>query len=512
MAPKAPNREHAAPMKIFRQSLRSKLIGVFLLPTLLIVALYGSLAYFASRQGLEDELGERLVAVGQTLSAQWSEGFDAKQLARLDENKGRVIARLHQELVTTCERTGVRRVAVFDRAHRSLVDSDPAVEFGAQLYDLEPHGAEVRQVFAGGTAQVSVLFSGPDELLYKTGFVPITSDGEVVAVIGVEASASFFDLLTEFASVLTGLAVLAILLIVLVATVFSRRLVAPINRLVEAARRLGRGEFHAPIPTSEGEDEIAFLSQAFEDMLQDIVGRDAQMQMMLSGIAHEVRNPLGGMELFCGLLVEDLKADTSQPEHLEMIEKVGKIQRELSYLDRVVNDFLDFARNVPLELERFDARTFVVEVDDLLRGEVVDAACTLEIEAQDIELTADRQKLRRALINIIRNALQACSVDGNGEIRVSVGVTDDGQRVIEVRDNGPGIPTERIDEVLTPFYTTKEKGSGLGLALTRRILEQHRGTLEISATPGGGATVRLVFPYDPDVAAVPSSIPEGWLG
>ncbi len=497
-------------MKIFRQSLRSKLIGVFLLPTLVIVALYGSLAYFASRQGLEDELGERLVAVAQTLSAQWSEGFDAKQIARLDETKNRVISRLHDELVTTCQRTGVRRISVFDGEFRSLVDSDPAVEFGAKLYELEPHRGEIRRVFDAGDPAVSVLFSGPDGLLYKTGFVPVTSEGAVVAAIGVEASASFFDLLTDFASVLTILAVLAIFLIVLVASVFSRRLVEPINRLVEAARRLGRGDLDAPVEVGEGEDEITFLSYAFEDMRQDIVGRDAQMQMMLSGIAHEVRNPLGGMQIFCGLLMEDLRAGGLETEQLEMIDKVGKIQRELNYLDSVVNDFLDFARNAPLELERFAAPSFVEEVDELLRAEAVDGGCALQSHAEDVELTADRQKLRRALINVVRNALQACGE--GGEIHVSVTASGDGGRVVEVRDNGPGIPAEKLKEVLAPFFTTKEKGSGLGLALTQRIMEQHDGTIEIISTPGSGTAVRFILPFDDSVEGPSANVPEGWLG
>lgn len=500
-------------MKIFRQSLRRKLIGVFLLPTLVIVALYGFLTYFASRQGLEDELGERLVAIGQTLSAQWSDGIDAKQIARLDETKARVITRLQGELDRTGDRTGVRRIYLFDASHQSLVDSDPAVEFGAKLYELEPHRVEIRHAFEVGVPTTSVLFEGPDQVLYKTAFVPVVDEGAVVGVLGVEASASFFDLLTDFATVLTVLALLAVGLIVVVATVFSRQLVQPINRLVDAAGRLGRGDLREPVATTEGEDEIAFLSRAFEEMRRELLGRDAQMRMMLSGIAHEVRNPLGGMELFCGLLMEDLRADATIAEQREMIEKVGKIQRELNYLDRVVNDFLDFARNAPLDVERFDAGEFVSEVDDLLRGEVVDAGCVLRVEppGAGLELCADRQKLRRALINVVRNAVQACG-DG-GDIQVVVQAHgEEHARLLEVRDNGPGIPAEALAEVLTPFFTTREKGSGLGLALTQRIMEQHEGRLEIDSVVGKGTTVRFVLPFNPDVAASPSSIPSGWLG
>ena len=499
-------------MQFFRQSLRGKLIVAFGVPTLVIVALYGFLAYFASRQGLEDELGERLISIGQTQSAQWSDGFDAKQIARLDVTKQRVIARMHDELVTVANRTKVRRIYVFDQKHQSLVDSDPAVQFGSKLYELEAHRLETGRVFEQNRPAASVLFQGPDGLPYKMGFVPVTHEGRVVAAIGVEASASYFVLLTEFASALTVLAFLAILLIVLAATVFSRRLVAPINRLVEAARRLGRGELDKPVQTSDGQDEIAFLSRAFEDMRRDIVGRDQQMQMMLSGIAHEVRNPLGGMELFCGLLAEDLRAEEESDVHREMLDKVGKIQRELDYLDRVVNDFLDFARDTPPQQERFDAADFVCEVVDLLRGELAASGCEVRPDLQEgsaVELTADRGRLRRALINVVRNAGQACGEGGH----VTIGVQADGdKRVISVADDGPGIEPEVQAQILDPFFTTREKGSGLGLALTQRIVRSHAGELEIDSTLGAGTTVRFILPFDDTIEAATSAIPEGWLG
>lgn len=503
-------------MKIFRQSLRSKLIGVFLLPTLVIVALYGFLAYFASRQGLEEELGKRLVSIGETMSAQMSEGFDAKQIARLDETKVRVISRLREELQKTRATTNVRRIFLFDRDHRLLVDSATdasadEVAFGQRLYELEPHRAEIERVFRDAKPATSVLFQGPDGLLYKTGFVPITSDNEVVAALGVEASAEYFDLLTDFASVLTILALLSIFLVIIAGTVFSRQLVRPINSLVRAAERLARGDWEEPVRSAPEGDEIAFLARSFEDMRRSIVSRDNQMQMMLSGIAHEVRNPLGGMELFCGLLAEDLR-EGDAGSRAEMLEKVGKIQRELDYLERVVTDFLDFARNVPPDLERFSAEDLLADMEDLLSGEVTDAGCTLEVtcDPPDVELTADRQKLRRALINVVRNAYQACGA--GGAIRVKVEADGLDSRRIVVEDNGPGIPADQLEEVLTPFFTTKEKGSGLGLALTARILEQHGGSLSVSSDDGAGTAITFSLPFDDSLQPVATEIPEGWLG
>ncbi len=507
-------------MNVFRTSLRNKLIGVFLVPTLLIVLVYGFLAYFAARQGLEDELGKRLVSVGQTMSADISESIEAAQIARLEPSKKRVLDRLRDKLRRTREQTEVRRVFLFDRDLKSLVDTRPDVGFGQQLYEVEADRVEVTRTFETGQPTTSVLFRDDEGTFYKTGYAPITQDGEVIAAVGVEGSAQYFELLRDFASGLTVLGGAGLLLVIIAGTLFSRALVKPVNRLVDAARRLGKGDFEAPVaaerdrdPGAEQEqgDEIAFLADSFEEMRKSILSRDRQMQMMLSGIAHEVRNPLGGMELFCGLLREDLQEEPDTEENRQKIDKLDKIHRELNYLEKVVRDFLDFARKVPLELERFAAGEFADEVCGLLAGEVDEANCALEIEVdRQLELTADREKLRRAVINLVRNAYQAC--DGGGTIVVSVARPDEDTRTIAVRDDGPGIPPEKVEEILTPFFTTKEKGSGLGLALTKQIVSQHGGSMDIESEVGGGTIVRIVIPFDREVKPVEQEVPEGWLG
>jgi signal transduction histidine kinase len=191
-----------------------------------------------------------------------------------------------------------------------------------------------------------------------------------------------------------------------------------------------------------------------------------------------------------------------------------KIQRELTYLEKVVKDFLDFAREVPLQWERIAAQSLVEEVAYLLAGEVEEANCVLswKVEPLETELTADRERLRRAFINVIRNAYQAC--EGAGEIRIEVLVREH-CREVTISDDGPGIAAEKIEEICQPFFTTREKGSGLGLALTRQIIEQHGGALSIESVVGKGTTVRFSLPFKEDIALIESTtmdIPEGWLG
>ena len=509
-------------------SIRNKVLGVLLIPTMLTMILVSALVYFGARQTLEEELGLRLALVGQTLSSEFSGGVEAAQIARLDESKVRTRQQLKDRLNEVKKSTGVRRVFVMDRDFQSLVDTEDGVEFHQRLFAFDADRFEVESALNALEPSSSVLFRGDDGTMYKTSYVPVIleedgQDSQAVAVIGVMASASFFELLNGLASSFILLGVVGNLFMILVGVLFSRRLTRPIFNLVEAAHRLERGDFQEPVLTAEQVkssshgDEIDRLAVAFERMRGAVLDRDGQMQMMLSGIAHEVRNPLGGMELFCGLLREDLEEDTPVDE--DRLRKVHRIERELTYLNRVVTNFLDFARHRQLDMERFGAEDFLSEVNMLLCAEVEGVGCALQqrIEPENVELTGDREKLRRALINIVRNAWQASPDGGKIEMSVTLVEPDNPEqsaRRIVVEDHGEGIDPDKIEEILTPFFTTREKGSGLGLAMTKKIVEQHGGEFLIESVKGEGTRMIFVLPFDPslEVEVQEQSIPEGWLG
>jgi signal transduction histidine kinase len=329
-----------------------------------------------------------------------------------------------------------------------------------------------------------------------------------------------------------------LLLIVLVSVLLARSMTGPIDELVVASNRLGRGDLRAAIEMDR-KDEFRDLADAFNEMRQNLLDRDEQLQMMLSGIAHEVRNPLGGMELFSGLLAEELEPGSQQADY------VKKIQRELGYLGRVVSDFLDYARRQPLELERLAARPFLEEVRNLLSWDLDEQGVSLALGEipEGLELTLDERRLRRVLINLLRNAGQAC--DRGGEVKIWALELDgpDAQRIIAegdyaaravlngyvteseswraicIKDSGQGIEADKVEGIFAPFFTTKEKGSGLGLALAQRTVEEHGGAMvvasthrAISATGEGGTLMVVLLPFVANIERQAMVIPEGWLG
>jgi len=202
--------------------------------------------------------------------------------------------------------------------------------------------------------------------------------------------------------------------------------------------------------------------------------------MMLAGIAHEVRNPLGGLELYAGLLRDAL---ASQPERLE---EVARIEREVGHLKAVVNEFLEFARRPALRPEAIPLRPLFEEIRELAS---VPGGATVTVDAADgLAVRADAAQVRRALLNLARNAVTAAR---GGHVQIAAAAL--GERIrLEVRDDGPGVPADLREKIFTPFFTTREKGTGLGLAFVREIARDHDSEVVVRDAPGGGS----VFSFD----------------
>ncbi len=524
--------------------IRNRLIAAFLVPTLALLALLGALIDREAERALEEELGHRLVGVAQATVGNLPDR-DPERIARLEADDQATLQRLRERLLRVQQATGAQRVFLFQRTpegrFRALVDTRPEVRFGDQLYEIEADAVEMERVFSGsGQGASSVLFTGHDGAFYKNGYAPISDQGRVVAALGVEGSASYFAVLGEFRGALLAFGALAFVLVILTSVLVARTMTRPIDALVTAARRFGRGDLTQDVDLQR-RDEFQTLACAFNEMRADLLDRDEQMQLMLSGIAHEVRNPLGGMELFCGLLAEEIEPASPQAEY------VGKVRKELDYLKRVVNDFLDYARRRALELERRAARDLLTEITSLLTWDLAASGATLrepDLDPEDLDLTVDWERLRPVLINLVRNAAAASPQGGVVTLSARLAADPAPERldalaryqawrailpppqdtphpgpwsVITVADQGHGVAADQLEQIFKPFFTTREKGSGLGLALTTRCVEEHGGALYVASTPAGagaeqGTCMFLLLPFKESLERAKMVIPEGWLG
>lgn len=461
-------------------TLRARLMFAFVAPTLVLLAAGGFLLFRVSRNVLETQLGESSSAVAAAVAVQLTPERVLSLSAEDAQGEGsRTYRSLKKTLEQAREASGARRIFVFDAQRRARLDVGGGLPPEAEVPEVLRDALELEAVFKGQRNASQVLFRGSDGAFYKTGYAPILHEGAVVAVVAVEGSAAFFGPLAELRNAFVGLVSATLLVLVLVAVLSARQVSRPLETLVGSAQAIGRGDLSTKVEADASTREVAALGTELEKMREALESRDRQLKMMLGGVAHEVKNPLGGIELFSGLLDEELSAPA--PNVGEAKEHVQKVRRELAYLGRIVDDFLSFAREQKVAKAPFALPAFVTAAVEHLRGEAALRGVTLETELADVKVDGDESLLTSALVNLVKNAVQ---VSKSGQ-RVRVSAAAVGATVrLEVRDEGPGIPADVVPRIFEPFFTTKEKGTGLGLPLARKLVEAHGGTLTVRSRPG----------------------------
>jgi len=464
-----------------RATILVKLLVALVIPAVALFALFAVVAYEVSRRDLDAELGHRLEAIAASAATQ-IRGKYLVDLAPGDEGD-RAVGNVAKKLEPIAQATGVQ-LFVFDRRYESRFDSAGHVQIGTHYFRAELDRAELERVFERGEAVASVTFDGSDGKTYKSGYAPVhasEADPAVVLALGAQAPASYFTVLDDLRDRLLFWGATLAAVSVLAAALASLLVTRNVRRLAAAAERIGAGDLRAPV-LATSRDELGVLADAMDHMRQQLAERDLRTQQMLAGIAHEVRNPLAGMTLFAGILHEELAETDERRGH------VDKIQRELGYLERVVNDFLEYARRPKPELGDVELAELLAEVAQLASTDAV----TVRVEPPDahgLHARADRGQLRRALLNLAKNAVQAAT---DGRVRLSAAVTGDDLR-LAVWNRGAEISPETSGKLFEPFFTTREKGTGLGLAFVREIAVDHGGRIEV-ASADGETTFTLVLP------------------
>ncbi len=400
----------------FRATILVKLLAALVVPVIALFTLFAVVAYEVSRHDLDAELGKRLEAIAASAATQIR---DPKYLSELSE--GDEAEPLYQQAVARLDALGKAtsaRLFLIDHQYATRGDSTGNVLIGTPNHRAKLDRAELDRLFERGNLVGSVTFQGNDGIFYKTGYAPVRSSGSdktVVLALGAQAPASYFSSLADLRQRLllwgAGLAAVSVIAAVLATLLITRR----VRKLAAAAERIGAGDLRAPIAVTSN-DELGVLGETMDRMRKQLAERDAKMQQMLAGIAHEVRNPLAGMTLFADILKDELPAPDERRSHVE------KIQRELGYLERVVNDFLEYARRPRPELATVPVHELMTEVAQMAST----AELTIAIDAGGpTDVQADRAQLRRAWLNLARNAVQAATAAGHageGVVKLSEAV------------------------------------------------------------------------------------------
>jgi len=231
--------------------------------------------------------------------------------------------------------------------------------------------------------------------------------------------------------------------------------------------------------------EQANLIVEIEDQLRQ-ADRLTALGELSAGMAHEIRNPLGSIRGTAEILRDALPDNNRYTEFSQILIK------EVDRLNRVVEDFLNFARPITDEQRDFKPNEILHEVLQLCWQQIKKSR--IKIHWQEKPLPAavgDAAQFKQVFLNLILNALQAMSA--GGELWIETAVNAQQQIVLTFRDSGPGIPAADLDRIFNPFFTTKAKGTGLGLAITYRIIQNHCGQISVKNSSASGAEFTMIL-------------------
>ncbi|MEW6513081.1 MAG: ATP-binding protein [Pseudomonadota bacterium] len=476
------------------QSLRRKITVGYSIIAILVVAL--SLFSFYELQLME----QRIAAGGRI-----GEFFDtALEIRRFEKN----YFLYHQNADLTENSAYVERSLALLRNHAVLFEGLAGkMRIGQLENDLERYG-QLMAAYGQNTADAA---KEPLTTNIRRIGKDIITFAEELA--GTER-ASLQAMLDRHRRLLIAAVIVVSLLVIGIGQLMTQRVGRPLKEMEESMEAVAAGRL-TQLDMKAEDREIASLTQAFNHVLRELEIRQGQLVRseklaalgtMLSGVAHELNNPLSNIGTSTQILAEEVGAG----ETAYMKELIEQIDAETWRARHIVRSLLDYARDRAFKHEPIPLAALVEETLRLMRGRIAGQALVNVAIPADIEVPGDRQRLQQVLINLMSNALQALGECGEIAIEAHT-ITSQcecGKLVfgqcpgqvksveITVRDNGAGIPADVLPRIFDPFFTTKEVGQGMGLGLfiVFEIIEEHGGCIAVDSEPGQGTTFRIRLP------------------
>jgi signal transduction histidine kinase len=333
--------------------------------------------------------------------------------------------------------------------------------------------------------------------------LPVVAGNEHYGYIHLQINAEDFSALLRASAIKRiGAASLVFCIGIVIAVLLSWMYTRPIYNIVNAAGRVAAGDL-TPDLSTDRRDEIGKLTQSFNFMVQKLREKRALEEKLREvehlsgigqfarGIAHEVRNPLNFISLSIDHLQEKyVPVENIKKEKFESL--MTSIKQEIQRLNKLVGDFLDYGRPIKMSLREVEVCGLIDEVLALVLAKAEkDNVEIIRLYEVLPKLSLDPELIKTCIFNVILNAFQA--MPHGGKLTVSTKASDSKVSLI-FDDTGIGLSRENLSKVFDPFFSTKETGLGLGLAMTRRVVEEHGGKVDFQSVEGKGSTIIIFFP------------------
>jgi two-component system nitrogen regulation sensor histidine kinase NtrY len=340
-------------------------------------------------------------------------------------------------------------------------------------------------------------------LTYLSAYTPFFNQkGEFLAYANVQyisRQEEFEDQISGFLLAIIDIMVLMLAISTILAIVVSNRLTRPLKYIQESLKGVQIGSGYKPIQYA-GSDEIGELVKEYNTKVQELQDaaealakseRESAWREMAKQVAHEIKNPLTPMKLSIQHLKRSVKlADDDSAEKLDRVSK--SLIEQIDALTNIANEFSNFAK-MPKPNESELNLTEIVKNAVAVFTENDDYKITLSIDTDDDSVIwADKDLLLRVFNNLIKNAIQAVPIDLEGDIQVTL-IKEGEEFIVSVKDNGVGIDEDAREKIFVPYFTTKSKGTGLGLAMSKQIIEGMNGNIWFDSKSGVGTTFYVSF-------------------
>jgi two-component system OmpR family sensor kinase len=391
---------------------------------------------------LTQQLGERLANIASATAF----GVDPDKVSALNQDL-ETYAEIKLLLDKVREDNRLADVFILDQDYNNVMD--PAPESASEVF-LNLDLAAITQALAG-TKTYSHLYQVGD-YMFESGFAPIyDSTGQIIGVLGVEAGADFFEVLTDFRRTLILAFVLSLAGVVVLGISFYN-LTTHLRKMEDAVAKTG-------------------ALQA--------------MGEMVATICHEIRNPLG--------IIKGTSERLRSQYQSEPNELFDFIPEEVDRLNGILTGYLEFASSEPKKKEKVDMALLVRKTAEQLRNPFSKSGIKIRLDFEENipPVQANPGGIRQIVINLLMNAKEA--MGKGGEIRIRLAGKGDFV-LLEIEDNGNGIKKKDLAHLFNPFFSTKDKGSGLGLYVIKKIVEEHQGTITVASKPGKGTKFKITLP------------------
>jgi signal transduction histidine kinase len=343
----------------------------------------------------------------------------------------------------------------------------------------------------------------PEQRLYNV-IMPVSIKGQNLGYIHISMALDDFNFLQKrnhLKRILSTLFAFSIGIIICI--IFADKYTEPIKKIANASRKIAEGEL-VKIRDTGRADEIGVLVRSYNEMvdklnerkeLEEKLKHTEQLSMighLASGIAHEVRNPLNFMSLSVGHIKERLAE-----ENVEGCEDLNglldDLKKEVYRVNELINNFLFVGKPIVLSREWTSYDSLMHDVFYVIKDKIRDGVEVKATMKDEAPIFCDREYMRMCLINLVLNSIQA--IDDKGNVVIEFG-RDNGFSCISVTDDGRGISKDDVEKIFEPYYSTKKLGIGLGLTITKRLIDEHGGTISMESTMGEKTVITIKVPCD----------------